>query len=104
MEFADVRILAIGVWNKPRSTFLINKNARRFLQPPGISGSSCGMSSQDTPIDETTSSRNYESAYKLSMVKCEYVLLACPVREMTSLQPCQSAMNLSRTLFRGVNT
>ncbi|KAI0033750.1 hypothetical protein K488DRAFT_47005 [Vararia minispora EC-137] len=34
--FADVRILAFGVLNKPRGTFTINKNARYFLHPPGI--------------------------------------------------------------------
>lgn len=36
MQFADVRILAIGVLNKPRSTFGVNANARALLHPPGI--------------------------------------------------------------------
>lgn len=36
VQFADVRILAIGVLNKPRSTFGVNANARALLHPPGI--------------------------------------------------------------------
>ncbi|OBZ76557.1 hypothetical protein A0H81_03858 [Grifola frondosa] len=35
VEFADVRILALGVLNKPRSSFTVNHNARIFLHPPG---------------------------------------------------------------------
>lgn len=32
---ADVRILALGILNK-RTSFLVNKNARELLHPPGI--------------------------------------------------------------------
>ncbi|KAI0268124.1 hypothetical protein BC834DRAFT_867974 [Gloeopeniophorella convolvens] len=36
VQFADVRILALGVLNNPRGAFTVNKNARAFLHPPGI--------------------------------------------------------------------
>ena len=36
VEFADVRILAFGVLNAPRSPLTVNRNARRLLQPPGV--------------------------------------------------------------------
>ncbi|KAI5119587.1 hypothetical protein M0805_005759 [Coniferiporia weirii] len=36
VEFTDVRILALGVLCKPRSTFSINENARMLLHPPGV--------------------------------------------------------------------
>ena len=36
VEFRDVRIIALGVLNKPRSSFSINQNARLLLHPPGM--------------------------------------------------------------------
>ncbi|KAL4249671.1 hypothetical protein ABKN59_007062 [Abortiporus biennis] len=36
VEFADVRIIALGVLHKPRSSMMVNKNARLFLHPPGM--------------------------------------------------------------------
>lgn len=36
VQFADVRILALGVLNNPRGKYSVNPNARRFLHPPGI--------------------------------------------------------------------
>ena len=36
VEFADVRILALGVLNKPRSSLTVNRNARILLHPPGV--------------------------------------------------------------------
>ncbi|KLO19939.1 hypothetical protein SCHPADRAFT_817392 [Schizopora paradoxa] len=36
VEFADVRIIALGVLNNPRSPLSINNNARAFLHPPGL--------------------------------------------------------------------
>lgn len=36
VEFADVRVLAFGVLNRPRGKYTINENARIFLHPPGI--------------------------------------------------------------------
>ncbi|KAJ3537464.1 hypothetical protein NM688_g6684 [Phlebia brevispora] len=36
VELADVRIIALGVLNKPRGTTTLNPNARAFLHPPGI--------------------------------------------------------------------
>ncbi|TDL29843.1 hypothetical protein BD410DRAFT_780342 [Rickenella mellea] len=35
VQLVDVRILAFGVLTKPRGSFLVNKNARAFLRPPG---------------------------------------------------------------------
>ena len=34
--FSDVRVLAIGVLHTPRSSLTVNRNARAFIQPPGI--------------------------------------------------------------------
>lgn len=36
VELADVRILALGVLNKPRGSTTVNEKARTFLHPPGI--------------------------------------------------------------------
>ncbi|KAF9078122.1 hypothetical protein BDP27DRAFT_1310815 [Rhodocollybia butyracea] len=36
VELADVRILALGTLNHPRSTLTVNPNAHTFLHPPGI--------------------------------------------------------------------
>lgn len=36
VQLADVRILALGVLNRPRSTLTVNPNAHTFLHPPGI--------------------------------------------------------------------
>ena len=36
VEFADVRILALGVLNNPRSNFSVNDNAHALLHPPGV--------------------------------------------------------------------
>ncbi|EEB95267.1 hypothetical protein MPER_05788 [Moniliophthora perniciosa FA553] len=35
VELADVRIIALGTLNRPRSTLTINPNAHVFLHPPG---------------------------------------------------------------------
>ena len=36
VEFRDVRIIALGVLSKPRSSFSVNQNARLLLHPPGM--------------------------------------------------------------------
>ncbi|KZT29263.1 hypothetical protein NEOLEDRAFT_1153829 [Neolentinus lepideus HHB14362 ss-1] len=36
VQFADVRILALGVLNKPKGPFTLNPNAKAILHPPGI--------------------------------------------------------------------
>ncbi|PIL37342.1 hypothetical protein GSI_01035 [Ganoderma sinense ZZ0214-1] len=36
IEFRDVRIIALGVLSKPRSSFSVNQNARILLHPPGM--------------------------------------------------------------------
>ncbi|TFK85434.1 hypothetical protein K466DRAFT_494726 [Polyporus arcularius HHB13444] len=36
VEFRDVRIIALGVLSKPRSSFSVNQNARLLLHPPGV--------------------------------------------------------------------
>ncbi|TFY58359.1 hypothetical protein EVJ58_g6467 [Rhodofomes roseus] len=38
VEFPDVRILAIGVLNKPRTAFGVNHLAKALLHPPGMDG------------------------------------------------------------------
>jgi hypothetical protein len=43
VEFADVRILAFGTLNKPRSPFSVNPNAQIFLHPPGINHSTASV-------------------------------------------------------------
>ncbi|KAJ7284135.1 hypothetical protein C8J57DRAFT_1433033 [Mycena rebaudengoi] len=37
VQLADVRILALGTLNRPRSPLTVNPNAKLFLQPPGPS-------------------------------------------------------------------
>ena len=36
LQLMDVRILALGVINRPRTDFTVNRNARAFLYPPGL--------------------------------------------------------------------
>ncbi|KAG6830328.1 hypothetical protein H0H92_001263 [Tricholoma furcatifolium] len=58
-EFADVRILAFGTLNRPRSTLTFNPNAHLFLHPPNI-GPGCldegsqrySVSSMNTLIED----------------------------------------------------
>ncbi|EGO27653.1 hypothetical protein SERLADRAFT_367218 [Serpula lacrymans var. lacrymans S7.9] len=40
VEFPDVRIIALGVLNRPKTQFTVNANARAFLHPPGIEATS----------------------------------------------------------------
>ncbi|KZS97494.1 hypothetical protein SISNIDRAFT_449005 [Sistotremastrum niveocremeum HHB9708] len=49
VQFADVRILALGVLHKPRGSFTINSNAKAFLQPPGITSSTTSYSTNPQP-------------------------------------------------------
>src|SRR5882762_7002995 len=39
VQLADVRIIALGVLDFPKSAYHVNKNARTFLHPPGLRGS-----------------------------------------------------------------
>ncbi|KAJ7498687.1 hypothetical protein FB451DRAFT_1202719 [Mycena latifolia] len=36
VQFSDVRVLALGTLNQPRSPLTVNLNAKAFLHPPGI--------------------------------------------------------------------
>lgn len=36
VQFADVRILAFGVLNTPKTSFSVNENAWSLLHPPGV--------------------------------------------------------------------
>ncbi|KAH7930666.1 hypothetical protein BV22DRAFT_1101626 [Leucogyrophana mollusca] len=36
VDFADVRVIALGVLNRPRTSLTVNRNARSLLHPPGI--------------------------------------------------------------------
>ncbi|KAG5728514.1 hypothetical protein E4T56_gene19539 [Termitomyces sp. T112] len=56
VEFADVRILALGTLNRPRSTLTVNPNAHLFLHPPGIG-----------PLDEV--SRRYSVSSPSTLVE-----------------------------------
>ena len=55
VEFADVRILALGVLHKPRSSFILNRNARIFLHPPGVEKDD---NERETDADEWQSARS----------------------------------------------
>ncbi|KIP12755.1 hypothetical protein PHLGIDRAFT_20795 [Phlebiopsis gigantea 11061_1 CR5-6] len=43
VELADVRIIALGVLNKPRGSTTVNEKARTFLHPPGIDRNDAGQ-------------------------------------------------------------
>ncbi|KAJ3484105.1 hypothetical protein NLI96_g5852 [Meripilus lineatus] len=55
VEFADVRIIALGVLHKPRSSFILNRNARIFLHPPGVEKDE---SEREAEADEWQSARS----------------------------------------------
>ncbi|KAI0638390.1 hypothetical protein C8Q77DRAFT_1243078 [Trametes polyzona] len=61
VEFKDVRIIALGVLTKPRSTFSVNHNARLFLHPPGITKGEEEESSSSDSISER-SEESFQSA------------------------------------------
>ena len=48
VEFRDVRIIALGVLYKPRSSFSVNQNAKLFLHPPGMTKSVDEVASAST--------------------------------------------------------
>lgn len=54
VEFADVRILALGVLCKPRSIFTINENARVLLHPPGVVKEAVNVDSDEARVSPTT--------------------------------------------------
>ncbi|PSR93757.1 hypothetical protein PHLCEN_2v4652 [Hermanssonia centrifuga] len=51
VELADVRIIALGVLNKPRGSTTLNYNARIFLHPPGVEKTETA----ETPPENNTS-------------------------------------------------
>ncbi|KAJ7639058.1 hypothetical protein FB45DRAFT_739716 [Roridomyces roridus] len=50
VQFADVRILALGTLNRPRSPLTVNANAKIFLHPPGIEFDHNSYSRQRYPL------------------------------------------------------
>ncbi|KAI0660784.1 hypothetical protein C8Q70DRAFT_912249 [Cubamyces menziesii] len=62
IEFKDVRIIALGVLSKPRSSFSINSNARLFLHPPGITK---GEEEETVPSDAASEGSDTSSQYAL---------------------------------------
>ncbi|THH30697.1 hypothetical protein EUX98_g3509 [Antrodiella citrinella] len=63
VEFADVRIVALGVLNKPRSNFTVNSNARTLLHPPGIQRDSSDVDSAEwRSVHSTASSEDHPTA------------------------------------------
>jgi len=53
LQLTDVRIIALGIMNRPRTNFLVNRNARAFFCPPGL-----GASDAIVGEDGTTSFSN----------------------------------------------
>lgn len=49
VQFADVRILALGVRNAPKTSFSVNENAWRLFHPPSVS---LPNEIEDVPADE----------------------------------------------------
>ncbi|TCD67562.1 hypothetical protein EIP91_012259 [Steccherinum ochraceum] len=62
VEFADVRIIALGVLNRPRSTFTVNRNARILLHPPGIQKDAGDSDSDEWRSVHSTSSSDEQPA------------------------------------------
>jgi len=60
VEFADVRIIALGVLNRPRSNFTVNHNARTLLHPPGIQKDSSDVDDEWHSVHSTVSSTSEE--------------------------------------------
>ena len=50
VELADVRIIALGVLNKPRGSTTVNTTARDFLHPPGINKNNSDASEVGLPV------------------------------------------------------
>ncbi|KAI9000812.1 hypothetical protein BD414DRAFT_451507 [Trametes punicea] len=62
VEFKDVRIIALGVLSKPRSSFSVNHNARLFLHPPGITRGE----DEEAPVhSETASEGSVDSSHSV---------------------------------------
>jgi len=70
VEFADVRIIALGVLHKPRSAFSLNHNARAFLHPPGVerTGELADVGVEDW---HSTHSRNSSDASNEGLISVE---------------------------------
>ncbi|THH11905.1 hypothetical protein EW145_g329 [Phellinidium pouzarii] len=81
VELADVRILALGVLCKPRSTFSINENARVLLHPPGIQRDdevSASLTSR-VSVDEKMGVLSRDSNHFNSpLINSEYTLMTHP--------------------------
>ncbi|KAI0692261.1 hypothetical protein BC835DRAFT_1416653 [Cytidiella melzeri] len=52
VELIDIRIIALGVLNKPRGPTSVNSNARLFLHPPGIENEMAEVAPATIPPDD----------------------------------------------------
>ncbi|KZT71451.1 hypothetical protein DAEQUDRAFT_723958 [Daedalea quercina L-15889] len=60
VEFADARVLAIGVLSKPRTSFGVNHLAKALLHPSGIDGDiPTKLPSLDIPSDESDGEQDH---------------------------------------------
>lgn len=60
----DVRVIALGVINRPRTPLMVNRNARAFLYPPGLEPPGTGIDgngpiSHPNASDSKTSGTNF---------------------------------------------
>jgi hypothetical protein len=89
VEFADVRILAFGTLNKPRSLFYVNNNAHVFLHPPGID-------MHDTIVDQRKASGYVTSIYVDSSILSNLVP-ASFFKGLPDVHPFKSPVHFSFT-------
>ncbi|KAK7676884.1 hypothetical protein QCA50_020140 [Cerrena zonata] len=91
LELTDVRILALGVLHKPRSSFSVNKNAKTFLHPPGVEKED---HEDDNESDEWRSTHSENSTFSNQEHEME-----APTTEQQRSQPTTHA-NLNQTYRR----
>ena len=65
VELADVRIIALGVLNKPRGSTSVNANARLLLHPPGIEKDGADGSPASPVAPEDASGRHEHKTPRL---------------------------------------
>lgn len=87
VELADVRIIALGVLNKPRGSTTVNEKARTFLHPPGIDRNDAGQGPHRgvaSPVETSVRIGQKPVAARQLFSACEI----CPLPQSIVLKRC----------------
>lgn len=100
VEFADVRIIALGVLHKPRSAFSTNPNARALLHPPGVERTG-ELADEGVEDWHSTHSRNSSEGATDGLIPAESPYARANLNQIYSrlLRPLPSIVHVNYPFF-----